>query len=412
MDKIAEIRSQFPALNQTVYGKPLIYLDNAATSQKPLRVLEMQAEMSSKFNANIHKAVHFLSSVATERYEAGREAVRKYIDAGSREEVIFTSGCTASLNLVATCFSERYIGKGDVVVVSQAEHHSDIVPWQFACARKGAELKVLPVLNDGSLDMEALKTMLNVQFAGRVRIVALTQISNVLGIVNDIKAAAGICHAAGVPILVDGAQGIVHHPISVKDTDVDFYAFSGHKIYAPTGIGILYGKRKYLEEMPPYMGGGDMIDTVTFEKTTYAPLPLKYEAGTANFTAASCFAPALEFAAECAADDDVRRSMSAMTEYLMDELPKMEGLTVYGTKRDAKAPVFSIAIEGCHHEDLAQIMDKMGVALRSGHMCAEPLINSLGHTGLLRASLMPYNTLQECETFVSSLKRAAAMLRN
>ena len=410
MDNIEEIRSQFPALRQTVYGKPLIYFDNAATSQRPQRVLDLQAEMSSKFNANIHRAVHFLSSVATDRYEAGREAVRQYIDAESREEVIFTSGCTASLNLVAYCFSERYIGKGDVVIISRAEHHSNIVPWQFARDRKGAELKVIPVLADGSLDLEELKRMLK-QDAGRVRIVALTQISNVLGIVNDIAAAAGICHSAGVPILVDGAQGIVHHPISVRKADVDFYAFSGHKIYAPTGIGILYGKKKYLEQMPPFMGGGDMIDTVTFEKTTYAPLPLKYEAGTANFVAASCFAPALEFARECESDADVKRSMSSMTDYLMDELPKLEGLTLYGTKREAKAPVFSLAIEGCHHEDLAQIMDKMGVALRSGHMCAEPLINSLGHTGLLRASLMPYNTMEECEVFVASLKKAAAMLR-
>jgi cysteine desulfurase/selenocysteine lyase len=410
MDNIEEIRSQFPALRQTVYGKPLIYFDNAATSQRPQRVLDMQSEMSSKYNANIHRAVHFLSSVATERYEAGREAVRQYIDAGSREEVIFTSGCTASLNLVANCFSERFIGKGDVVIISQAEHHSNIVPWQFVRDRKGAELKVVPVLADGSLDLEELKRMLK-QDAGRVRIVALTQISNVLGIVNDIAAAAKVCHAAGVPILVDGAQGIVHHPVSVRETDVDFYAFSGHKIYAPTGIGVLYGKRKYLEEMPPFMGGGDMIDTVTFEKTTYAPLPLKYEAGTANFVAASCFAPALEFAKECESDANVKRSLSTMTDYLMDELPKVEGLTVFGTRDDAKAPVFSVSIEGCHHEDLAQIMDKMGIALRSGHMCAEPLINSLGHTGLLRASLMPYNTLEECETFISSLKRAAAMLR-
>lgn len=410
MDNIEEIRSQFPALRQTVYGKTLIYFDNAATSQRPQRVLDMQAEMSSKYNANIHRAVHFLSSVATERYEAGREAVRQYIDAESREEVIFTSGCTASLNLVANCFSERFIGKGDVVIISQAEHHSNIVPWQFVRDRKGAELKVVPVLADGSLDLEELKRMLK-QDAGRVRIVALTQISNVLGIVNDIAAAAKVCHEAGVPILIDGAQGIVHHPVSVRETDVDFYAFSGHKIYAPTGIGVLYGKRKYLEEMPPFMGGGDMIDTVTFEKTTYAPLPLKYEAGTANFVAASCFAPALEFAKECESDANVKRSLSTMTDYLMDELPKVEGLTVYGTCGYAKAPVFSMSIEGCHHEDLAQIMDKMGIALRSGHMCAEPLINSLGHTGLLRASLMPYNTLEECETFISSLKRAAAMLR-
>jgi cysteine desulfurase/selenocysteine lyase len=410
MDNIEEIRSQFPALRQTVYGKPLIYFDNAATSQRPRRVLDMQAEMSSKYNANIHRAVHFLSSVATERYEAGREAVRQYIDAESREEVIFTSGCTASLNLVANCFSERFIGKGDVVIISQAEHHSNIVPWQFVRDRKGAELKVVPVLADGSLDLVELKRMLK-QDVGRVRIVALTQISNVLGIVNDIAAAAEVCHAAGVPILIDGAQGIVHHPVSVRETDVDFYAFSGHKIYAPTGIGVLYGKRKYLEEMPPFMGGGDMIDTVTFEKTTYAPLPLKYEAGTANFVAASCFAPALEFAKECQSDANVKRSLSTMTDYLMDELPKVEGLSVYGTCGYAKAPVFSMSIEGCHHEDLAQIMDKMGIALRSGHMCAEPLINSLGHTGLLRASLMPYNTLEECETFISSLKRAAAMLR-
>ncbi|MCI2081885.1 MAG: aminotransferase class V-fold PLP-dependent enzyme [Bacteroidales bacterium] len=410
MDTIDKIRARFPALQQSVYGKPLVYFDNAATSQRPDTVLVMQQEMSSRFNANIHRAVHYLSSVATDRYEAGREAVRKYIDAGSREEVVFTSGCTASLNLVATCFTERYVGKGDVVLISGAEHHSNIVPWQMACRRVGAELKVFPVLPDGSLDLEALKSMLDVQYAGRVRIVAMTQISNVLGVVNDIAGAARICHAAGVPILVDGAQGIVHSPVSVSNADVDFFAFSGHKVYAPTGIGVLYGKKKYLEEMPPYMGGGDMIDKVTYEKTTYAPLPLKYEAGTANFVAASCLAPAMDFAGECESDIDVRRSMSSMTDYLMTELPKIDGLTIYGTA-DAKAPVFSFAIKGCHHEDLAQIMDKMGVALRSGHMCAEPLINSLGHTGLLRASLAPYNTMEECEYFIGALKKAVSMLR-
>ena len=365
----------------------------------------------SRFNANIHRAVHFLSSVATERYEEGREAVRRYIDAESREEVIFTSGCTASLNLVATCFTERYIREGDIVLISGAEHHSNIVPWQMACARSGAQLKVFPVLPDGRLDLPALKKMIEGQYAGRVRIVALTHISNVLGVVNDIAEAARICHAAGVPILVDGAQGIVHAPVSVRKTDVDFYAFSGHKVYAPTGIGVLYGKRKYLDYMPPFMGGGDMIDTVTYEKTVYAPLPLKYEAGTANFVAASCFAPALKFADDCRVNADVCSSLAACTEYLLAELPKIEGLDLYGTASEVKTPVFSFAIRGCHHEDLAQILDKLGVAVRSGHMCAEPLINSLGHTGLLRASLAPYNTLEECEYFIAALKKAVSMLR-
>ena len=394
--------SQIPILSRRIYGRDLIYLDNAATSQKPQSVIDMEARIWRESNANIHRAMHTLSGEMTDLYEEGREAVRRFIGASSREEVIFTSGATASLNLLARCFTERYVTSGDKVIVSEAEHHSNIVPWQIVLAGKGASLEVLPVDEKGEISLEEFGKMLD----PRVKLVSMAHISNVLGIVNPVEDIIRIAHSKGIPVALDGAQGIVHEKVDVQKLDCDFYAFSGHKIYAPTGTGVLYGKKKYLEEMPPFMGGGDMIDKVTFEKTTFAPLPLKYEAGTPNFVAAACYAPALEYAASAAVDPEI-------VPFLLEELPKIEGLRLYGTPQDVarKAPVFSFTVEGTHPSDIAQILDKLGIAVRSGHVCAEPLMARYGITGVCRASFAPYNTLQEAETFVKALRRAVDMLR-
>ena len=407
-----DIRNQFPALNRQVYGKPLVYFDNAATAQRPRAVLELQQQLCVEANANIHRAIHFLGGEATDRYEAGREAVRAFINAPARENVVLTSGTTASVNLVAACFCQRFVGAGDRILVTEEEHHSNIVPWQLACERAGASLEVLPVDEAGELSPEVLEQRLAAA-EGRIRLLAVAHVSNILGIVNPVAELVRIAHRHGVPVLVDGAQGIVHEPVDVQALDCDFYVFSGHKIYAPTGTGVLYGKREWLEQMPPYMGGGEMVDTVTFEKTTYAPLPLKFEAGTPNFIAAACFVPALACARAMAEDPALQENQRAMRDYLLAELPRIEGLRLYGVPREAvrKIPLFSFTVEGAFPADLAQIIDKTGVAVRSGHMCAEPLLRRYGQTSMLRASLAPYNTLAECEFFVKSLRRAVNMLR-
>lgn len=407
-----DVRTHFPALDRQVYGKPLIYFDNAATAQRPDTVLALQQRLCVEANGNIHRAVHKLSADATDFYEAGREAVRRYLNAPGRENVIFTSGTTAAINLVATCFTARYVAPGDRILISEAEHHSNLVPWQLACERAGAKLEVLPVDVAGELSVADLEVRLAAA-EGRIKLVAVTHISNVLGIVNPVEEIVATAHRHGVPVLLDGAQGIVHEPVDVQALDCDFYAFSGHKVYAPTGIGVLYGKTRYLNEMPPYMGGGEMIDQVTFEKTTYAPLPLKFEAGTQNYVAAACMAPALEMARQMAEDAALQANLDAMRDYLLEELGRIEGLRIYGTPREAahKIPLLSFTVEGAFPSDLAQILDKMGIALRSGHMCAEPLLRRYGQTSMLRASLAPYNTMAECETFVKSLRRAVDMLR-
>ena len=407
-----DVRSLFPALDRQVYGKPLIYFDNAATAQRPLPVLEEQQRLCVEANGNIHRAIHYLSAEATDRYEAGREAVRAYLNAPARENIVFTSGTTASINLVATCFCQRFVGAGDRILISEAEHHSNLVPWQLACERCGASLEVLPVDERGELSVEDLDRRLTAA-EGRIKLVAVAHISNVLGIVNPVREIVETAHRHSVPVLLDGAQGIVHAPVDVQVLDCDFYAFSGHKIYAPTGIGVLYGKTQYVDAMPPYMGGGEMIDTVTFEKTTYAPLPLKYEAGTQNYVAAACFAPALAVARAMAEDHAVQASQRAMRDYLLEELGRIDGLRIYGLPRDPqrKIPLFSFSVEGAFPADLAQILDKPGIAVRSGHVCAEPLLRRYGQTSILRASLAPYNTLAECETFVKTLRRAINMLR-
>ena len=407
-----DIRTLFPALDRQIYGKPLIYFDNAATAQRPQAVLDLQQRMCVEANGNIHRAVHKLSADATDLYEAGREAVRRYINAPARENVVLTSGTTASVNLAASCFSARYLKAGDRILISEAEHHSNLVPWQMACQRHGASLEVLPVNEAGELSVEELDRRLTAA-EGRIRLVAVAHISNVLGIVNPVREIVETAHRHGVPVLVDGAQGIVHEAVDVQALDCDFYVFSGHKVYAPTGIGVLYGKQAWLEAMPPYMGGGEMIDRVTFEKTTYAPLPLKFEAGTPNFVAAACLAPALEMAQALAENDALRANEIAMRDCLLTELSKIDGLRIYGQPRNPahKIPLISFTVEGAFPADLAQILDKMGIALRSGHMCAEPLLRRYGQTSLLRASLAPYNTLQECETFAAALRRAVNMLR-
>lgn len=404
---IQKIRNQFPELSEKVYGKSLVYFDNAATSLKPVSVIDKWLKMSEKYNANIHRAVHYTATVATDEFEAARDRVKDFLNAPSRDGIVFTSGTTASINLVAYSFGEAFIHEGDEVLVTEAEHHSDIVPWQMLCERKGAVLKVAGVDDDGYIDLENFKKLCG----GRVRIAAVTHVSNVLGIVNPVKEMVRICHEAGIPVLVDGAQGIVHEKVDVQETDCDFYAFSGHKMYAAAGTGVLYGKKKWLELMPPYMGGGEMIETVRFSGTTYARPPGKFEAGTQNISGVPTFVPAIEML-ESLNDGDSLAYGEAVKEYLADRLSADERIRVFGVPRrtEDKIPLFSFAVDGVHHEDLALLLDKMGIAVRSGQMCAEPLMDRFGVTGMLRVSLLPYNTMEEAEYFIKSLDKAILML--
>lgn len=408
MISVNEIRQMFPLLSRQIYGKQLIYFDNAATSQRPQSVLDLWNKLSTQSNANIHRGIHRLSEEATAEYENTRDYVRQFLNAQHREEIVFTSGTTAAINLVAFSFGEAFVGEGDEVIVSEVEHHSDIVPWQMMCQRKKAVLKVLKVDDSGHLMVDSLNSLIT----ERTKIVAVTQISNVLGIVNPIDRIVEICHSKGVPVLVDGAQGIVHHGMDVTKTDCDFYAFSGHKIYAATGVGVLYGKKKWLDKMPPYMGGGEMISTVKFSGTTYAPLPEKFEAGTQNFTGVPTLRPAMEMALMMR-DESLTKYCDGVKEYLMEELLKDERITLYGvpSSMEEKIPLFSISVKGAHHEDLALILDKMGIAARSGQMCAEPCMDRFGVTGMLRLSLAPYNTMEEAEYFIKSLDKAVKMLQ-
>ena len=403
---ISEIRRQFPVLDTRVYGKPLVYLDNAATAQRPVSVTDCWNQLVTGSNANIHRAVHRLAIEATDAYEGARDRVQKFLNAEHREEIVFTSGATAAINLVAFSFGEAFVREGDEIIVSAAEHHSNIVPWQLLCERKKATLKVLDIRENGELAVESLEKLIS----QRTKIVAISHISNVLGVVNPIRKIVSICHEHGVPVLVDGAQGVVHAPVDVQALDCDFYAFSGHKLYAATGTGVLYGKRKWLEQMPPYMGGGEMIEHVSFQKTTYAPLPEKFEAGTQNINGTPTLVPALDFAEACMEDKDVQAEQEAILDLVYKKLTEDERITLYGVPRGTKIPLFSFKVEGAHHEDLALILDKMGIALRSGQMCAEPLMDRLGVTGLLRASFAPYNTIEEAEYFLKCLNRAIDML--
>ena len=405
---VRNIREQFPILSTKVYGKDLVYFDNAATSQRPASVIDKWNRLTSEFNANIHRGVHRLAEVATDEYETTRDAVRDFLNAESREEIVFTSGTTASINLVAFSFGEAFVKEGDEIIVSEAEHHSNIVPWQMLCMRKNAVLKVLRIDDNGHFNLDELKSLIT----EHTRIVAVTQISNVLGIVNPVEEIVRICHERNVPVLIDGAQGVVHGGIDVRKVDCDFYVFSGHKMYAATGVGVLYGKKQWLDAMPPYMGGGEMIARVRFSGTTYADTPEKFEAGTQNFASVPTLKPAIEMM-RMMQDEELQSELENVKDYLYGKLTENENITLYGVPHGtlSKIPLFSFSVKDVHHEDLALILDKMGIASRSGQMCAEPVMDRFGVTGMLRISLAPYNTMEEAEYFIKSLDKAISMLR-
>jgi len=405
--KIEQLRAQFPALSGKVYGKPLVYLDNAATIQRPRSVIDKWTHLTEHCNANLHRAVHFIAAEATDEYESTRDAVKDFLNAGSREEIVFTSGATASINLVAFCFGEAFVRPGDEIIVSESEHHSNIVPWQMMCSRKGAKLKVLPVSDDGHLRIDLLDGLVT----DRTRLLCVAQISNVLGIVNPLKDIVNYCHSRNCLVLVDGAQGVVHTGADVRGIGCDFYAFSGHKVYAAPGTGVLYGRKELLEQMPPYMGGGEMISSVKFSGTTYAPLPGKFEAGTQNMAGTPTLKPALDLA-KTLRDKEISEYGEKVKDYVLNALMSDDRINLYGVPRGTfdKIPLFSFTVKGAHHEDLALLLDKMGVAVRSGQMCAEPLMDRFGVTGMLRASFAPYNTMEEAEYFIKSLDRAISML--
>ena len=405
MFDVEKIREEFPILSRKVYGKPLTYLDSGATAQKPLCVVEKMSELLLNDNANIHRGVHLLSEEMTARYEAAREVVRSFIGAAHREEVVFTSGATMSLNLVASSWCEKHLGEGDNVVVSHIEHHSNIVPWQLATERKGAELRVIPVADDGSLELDKLDSLID----ERTKVVAVTQASNTLGTKPDLARIIAKAHSVGAVAVVDGCQGVVHGGVDVVALDCDFYAFSGHKLYGPTGIGVLYGKRELLDDMPPYMGGGDMVDKVSFAKTTYAPVPLKFEAGTSNFIGAIGLAEAIKFL-QSLPTEEVEQHEKVLLDYATEQLLQIEGLRIYGTTAD-KAPIISFNVEGCDHYDIGMILDKLGVAVRTGHHCAEPTMHRFGTNGVVRASIALYNNKEDIDALVKGVRRAVTMLK-
>ena len=403
---ITHIRSQFPALQQQVYGKPLVYLDNAATTQKPLPVLSLLAEMEGKTNGNIHRAVHYLSAQCTEYYETARQTISRFINAEHQHQVIFTSGATAAINLVAFSFGEAFVKQGDVILVGEAEHHSNIVPWQLMCAQRGALVRALPVDDMGRMRIDLLPDLLD----ERVRLVAVSHIGNVLGLVNPIKELIEIAHKREIPVLIDGAQGIVHDKVDVQELDCDFYLFSGHKMYGPTGTGVLYGKERWLEVMPPWQGGGDMIATVSFDATSYTALPLKFEAGTPNFIGQTALGAAIEYMSSL--DQSVISThMHQLSRKGMEMLREIDGLNIYGVGEEDKIPLFSFSVQGVHATDMATLLDKMGYAVRSGQMCAEPLLQRFGQTSLLRASFAIYNTEEELLGFIKALQKTISMLR-
>lgn len=405
---VQELRKEFPQLSQTVYGKPLVYLDNAATSLRPFSVIRTWEHLASSLTANLHRAVHHIASLATEQYEDARSFVASYINASSANEIIFTSGATASLNLVASSFGRKFISEGDEIIIAESEHHSNIVPWQFLCEQFGAVIKVLKVDDNGHLDIDSLEHLIT----PRTKIVCVAHISNVLGLVNPVEKIVSICHSKGCKVLIDGAQGIVHEKVDVQALDCDFYLFSGHKIFAAPGTGVLYGKKELLEQMPPYMGGGEMIETVRWSGSTYAPVPRKFEAGTQNISGTPTLKNALSLAREIADSEEIALSQKAIVKFMLDALGSDRRIRLYGVPdaEFSKIPLFSFSVEHCHHEDLALILDKMGIAVRSGQMCAEPLMDRFGVTGMLRVSFAPYNTLQEAEYFMESLNKAICML--
>ncbi len=402
---VLALRRDFPILEQEVNKRKLVYFDSGATAQKPMQVIEATDTLMRKYNANIHRGVHHLSGVMTEMYEQARERVRLFIGAEQREEVIFTSGATASINLVAYAWSEKFLHEGDNVVVSEMEHHSNIVPWQLACERKGATLRVLPFDERGALRVDMLDELVD----SRTKLVAVTEASNTLGTCPDLEPIITKAHSVGAVVMVDGCQGIVHGGGRVAERGYDFYAFSGHKLYGPTGIGVLYGRKELLEAMPPFMGGGDMVDKVTFAKTTYAPLPLKFEAGTSNFIGAVGLAKAMEYV-ESIGMEAIEAHEREILRTMTDRLSQIEGLRIYGTTEN-KCPIVSFTIEGTHPYDVGMILDKLGIAIRTGHHCAEPVMTHYGVTGMCRASIGMYNTLEEVELLAKGIERAIAMLK-
>ena len=406
---IEQLRSQFPILKEKVYGRPLVYLDNAATSQRPVSVVEKWNQITLKSNANLHRAVHKLAADATAEYENARQAAADFIGAADAHSIVFTSGATAALNLVAFCFGEACIKPGDQIIVTEEEHHSNIVPWQLMAQRKGAVLNVLPVDDNGRLCVEMLDDMLS---SGKVRLLSVAHISNVLGIVNPVQEIVDKCHKYGCAVMVDGAQGIVHQKVDVTAMDCDFYAFSGHKLYAAPGTGVLYAKKQWLEEFPPYMGGGEMIETVRWTGTTFAKPPHKFEAGTQNISGVPTLVPAFGIATQMR-EQSIDSEAIAIKDYIYDTLRKDPRVKLFGCPDNPqeKIPLFSFCVDGVHHEDLALTLDKMGFAVRSGQMCAEPLMDRFGVTGMLRVSFAPYNTMQEAQQFITALDKAVNMLR-
>ena len=404
MYDITKVRESFPILSRTVYGKPLIYLDNGATTQKPLCVLDAMQEEYLNVNANVHRGVHWMSQQATDLHEAARETVRKFINARSTTEIVFTRGTTESLNLVASSFVEGCMKEGDEVIVSTMEHHSNIVPWQLQEQRKGIVLKVIPMTDEGELQLETYEKL----FTERTKLVSVTQVSNVLGTVNPVKEMIRIAHEHGVPVVVDGAQSVPHFAVDVQDLDCDFLAFSGHKVYGPTGVGVLYGKEEWLDRLPPYQGGGEMIERVSFEKTTFERPPLKFEAGTPDYIATHGLATALDYVTSLGMDNIFAHEQD-LTRYALQQLREIEGMHIYGHRNDSGDAVISFNVGDIHHMDLGTLLDQLGIAVRTGHHCAQPLMDRLGILGTVRASFGLYNTREEVDALVAGIKRIAMM---
>lgn len=403
MFDVTKIREDFPILSRKVYDRPLVYLDNGATTQKPLCVLDAMREEYLNVNANVHRGVHYLSQQATDLHEQAREKVRKFINAGSVNEIIFTRGTTESLNLVVSSFCDGFMSEGDEVIVSVMEHHSNIVPWQLQAARKGISLRVIPMNDKGELLLDEYEKL----FTERTKIVSVTHVSNVLGTVNPVKEIVRIAHEHGVPVMVDGAQSTPHFAVDVQDIDCDFFAFSGHKMYGPTGVGVLYGKEHWLDRMPPYQGGGEMIESVSFEKTVFEHLPFKFEAGTPDYVATHGLATAIDYISSIGIDN-ISRHEQELTKYCMERMQEIDGIRLFGTANDKDA-VVSFLVGDIHHLDMGTLLDRLGIAVRTGHHCAQPLMIRLGIQGTVRASFAMYNTKQEIDVLVEGIKRVSKM---
>ncbi len=403
MFDVTKIREDFPILSRKVYDRPLVYLDNGATTQKPLCVLDAMREEYLNVNANVHRGVHYLSQQATDLHEQAREKVRKFINAGSVNEIIFTRGTTESLNLVVSSFCDGFMSEGDEVIVSVMEHHSNIVPWQLQAARKGISLRVIPMNDKGELLLDEYEKL----FTERTKIVSVTHVSNVLGTVNPVKEIVRIAHEHGIPVMVDGAQSTPHFAVDVQDIDCDFFAFSGHKMYGPTGVGVLYGKEDWLDRMPPYQGGGEMIESVSFEKTVFEHLPFKFEAGTPDYVATHGLATAIDYISSIGIDN-ISRHEQELTRYCMERMQEIDGIRLFGTANDKDA-VVSFLVGDIHHLDMGTLLDRLGIAVRTGHHCAQPLMIRLGIQGTVRASFAMYNTKQEIDVLVEGIKRVSKM---